>query len=194
MFRWITADEAGDLLSRDMIGSFSFGTGSYHADKPASGQRTGIKLIDHGTVCHMYVEPPMEDAMIPVVRAAKRAHDGRPRLVVGGNYELMPGQLPGRVSPPPDFWPEQLRSLESRPFRNEMPALRELLGEPTWPVPVVDWDAVHAGLGFQLPADYREFMSTHGPGTFLDIRIAGPGAPGEWGLFGWVWLFWGDAV
>ena len=88
--------------------------------------------------------------------------------------------------PPADFWPRRLRDLgsfgERRPV-NEMHALREILGEPDWPVPEVDWAAVHARLGTRLPADYREFIDAYGAGTFRDIRIAGPGAPGEMDLF-----------
>ena len=64
-----------------------------------------------------------------------------------------------------------------------MAALRELIGEPTWHVPDTDWAAAHAQLGFQLPADYREFIDTYGPGTFADIRITGPEAPEEMNLF-----------
>jgi hypothetical protein len=98
--------------------------------------------------------------------------------------DTVPAHPRAPVVPPSDFWPERVRQLGShRPFRNEMPVLRELLGEPTWRVPAVDWEGVRARLGFQLPADYREFVDTYGPGMFLDIRIAGPGAPGDMDLF-----------
>ena len=42
---------------------------------------------------------------------------------------------------------------------------------------------MHARLGFALPSDYRAFIDAYGPGTFGDIRIAAPGAPGEMDLF-----------
>jgi hypothetical protein len=64
-----------------------------------------------------------------------------------------------------------------------MGVLRELAGPPPVAVPAVDWAEVHARLGFRLPADYRELIDTFGPGTFGDIQITAPGAPGEWDLF-----------
>src|SRR5262249_25278590 len=62
-------------------------------------------------------------------------------------------------------------------------ALRELIGAPPAGVARMDWARVRARLGFGLPADYREFIDTYGPGTFGDIRITAPGAPGEMDLF-----------
>jgi hypothetical protein len=98
--------------------------------------------------------------------------------------DSVPSPSRGPAVPPPDFWVERVRKLGRRSLvRTEMPAVREILGEPTWRVRAVDWDAVHTRLGFRLPADYREFISAYGPGTFLGIRIAGPGAPGDMDLF-----------
>ncbi len=80
-----------------------------------------------------------------------------------------------------DFWPVYLQGTP--PPVSEMAALRELIGAPPAEVRAVDWAAVHARLGVQLPADYREFVDTYGPGTLGDIRITAPGAPGRMDLF-----------
>jgi len=80
-----------------------------------------------------------------------------------------------------DFWPMFLKGRE-RPV-SEMAALRELIGASPTGVRAVDWAGVHARLGFRLPADYREFIDTYGPGTLGDIRIMAPGAPGGMDLF-----------
>jgi hypothetical protein len=86
LFRWITADEAESLLEHGMIKTFNYGAGSL-ADEPASGEQTGIKLIDHGWVRHIYVEPAMEHIMVSVARAAQRSHDGFPQFCIDGKYE-----------------------------------------------------------------------------------------------------------
>jgi hypothetical protein len=80
-----------------------------------------------------------------------------------------------------DFWPMSLQRAQ-RPV-SEMAALRELIGAPPTGVRAVDWAGLHARLGFRLPADYREFIDTYGPGTLGDIQIMAPGAPGGMDLF-----------
>jgi hypothetical protein len=94
---------------------------------------------------------------------------------------VLEGPPPGPVA---DFWPQHLKdvSWERLPV-NELVAVRELAGSPPPWVRPVDWEGVHARLGFALPSDYRAFIDTYGPGTFGDIRIAAPGAPGEMDLF-----------
>ena len=86
LLRWITAQEAEDLLARGMVKTFTYGTGRL-ADEPTSGERTGIKLVDHGWVRHIHVEPPMQDTMIPIARAAQRSHHGVPQFCIDGKYE-----------------------------------------------------------------------------------------------------------
>ncbi len=86
LFRWITADEAESLLEHGMVKTFNYGAGSL-ADEPASGERTGIKLIDYGWVRHIYVEPPMEHTMVSAARAAQRSHNGFPQFCIDGKYE-----------------------------------------------------------------------------------------------------------
>jgi hypothetical protein len=82
-FRWITADEATDLLERGRVIVFHCGVNIV----PASGEPTGIKIIDYGRQYHMYIDPPMEGAMMPVARAARHAHNGHPRFVIDGKRE-----------------------------------------------------------------------------------------------------------
>jgi hypothetical protein len=94
LFRWITAAEAESLLDRGVIKTFNYGVGGL-ADEPASGQRTGIKLIDYGWVRHLYVEPPMENRMVPVARAAQRSHNGLPQFCIDGRYEPVSDPGPG---------------------------------------------------------------------------------------------------
>jgi len=88
------------------------------------------------------------------------------------------------LGPPPDFWLRRLRKVDWQKLPvNELAAVRQLAGPPPPRVRPVDWAGVHARLGFALPADYRAFIDAYGPGTFGDIRIAAPGAPGEMDLF-----------
>lgn len=85
--------------------------------------------------------------------------------------------------PPRTYWQDKLRAAGEWSPVNEIPALREMIGKPASRVARVDWGAVHAQLGFDLPSDYREFIDAYGPGTFGNIRIAAPGVPGEMDLF-----------
>jgi hypothetical protein len=103
----------------------------------------------------------------PVFEPDSKPHEAPPRSAV----------------PPADFWLTRLSQLgDVRPV-NAMGALRELIGAPPMVVPEVDWAAVHERLGFRLPSDYREFIDAYGPGTFGDIRVMAPGAPGGMDLF-----------
>src|SRR5262249_60436825 len=87
---------------------------------------------------------------------------------------------PDSVPPPPvpqaprapraDFWLIKLQPLGGRKPVNEMATLRALAGPPPAGGAPVDWASVHARLGFRLPADYREFIDTYGPGTFGAIQ------------------------
>jgi len=85
------------------------------------------------------------------------------------------------LRPMSDLWPSP-RGGWKRPA-NEMAVLRDLLGAPSARVPRVNWDQVHARLGLRLPADYREFIDTYGPGMLGDVRVTAPGAPGGMNLF-----------
>jgi hypothetical protein len=89
-FRWITADEAVNLLDHGTIKTFSYGVSRFPENRTASGQPTGILLTDYGWVRHIYVESSMEDTMVPVARAAQRSHDGVPQFCVDGIYEPVP--------------------------------------------------------------------------------------------------------
>jgi hypothetical protein len=58
-----------------------------------------------------------------------------------------------------------------------------VIGDPPGGAAEVDWVAAHAPLGFELPADYRQFIDAYGPGALDNTRIMAPGAPGEMDLF-----------
>lgn len=94
-----------------------------------------------------------------------------------------PEARPTAAIPPPDFWPTRLRHAGGPAAVNEMRVLRDLIGPPPTAVPTVDWAAVQVRLGVRLPADYRQFIDTYGPGTLGDIRVMAPVAPGEMDLF-----------
>ena len=98
--------------------------------------------------------------------------------VVSWPQAVQPVPLLGRAA---DFWPAVLKGA-ALPV-SEMAELRELLGAPSAGVAAVDWAAVHARLGVRLPADYRQFVNTYGPGALGDIQIMAPGAPGRMDLF-----------
>jgi hypothetical protein len=84
--RWITAEEAAALLNAGQIGTFGYGQPDAFDTRMLFGEPTGIKLIDFGSVRHIYVEPAMELAMIPIARAAQKRH-GRPQFTINGKYE-----------------------------------------------------------------------------------------------------------
>jgi hypothetical protein len=70
--------------------------------------------------------------------------------------------------------------------KNEFSTLAGLLGPATVTPAPVDWADVEEQLEVVLPADYRSFVDTYGPGTFCDIAIAAPGAPGKLALSGFL--------
>jgi hypothetical protein len=82
-----------------------------------------------------------------------------------------------------EFWPTMAANFRDWPPADEIAAVRALIGDPPVVVPDVDWDGVHARLGLRLPAEYRAFIDSYGPGTVGDIRIMAPGQPAEWDLF-----------
>ena len=115
-------------------------------------------------------------------------------IILADRPVFEPGTAPAASPPPPPppprpavpprtYWKDKLDKLGEWPMANEMPALREMIGKPSSLVARVDWGAVHTQLGFDLPADYREFIDTVGAGQFGNIRIAAPGSPGEMDLF-----------
>jgi len=80
----------------------------------------------------------------------------------------------------PDFWVRSLQDMgEDRLPVNEFEALSEMIGPVRAGVRKVDWADVRRRLGTNLPADYRAFIDTYGPGTFGDVVIAAPGATGD---------------
>jgi len=96
--------------------------------------------------------------------------------------ERQPARQPS--GPRADFWARRLLELGAdRLPVDEFAALRELIGPVPPGVRKVDWAQVQARLGCGLPADYRAFADTYGPGAFGDLLIAAPGAGGEVDMF-----------
>jgi hypothetical protein len=98
-----------------------------------------------------------------------------------------PPPPPPVVAPEPrvpdsGFWASRQQRFRHPPV-SEMAVLREHLGAPPAKVRPVDWGQVRSRLGMGLPADYREFIDTYGPGRLGDLRIMAPGAPDDWDLF-----------
>ena len=61
-----------------------------------------------------------------------------------------------------------------------MSALDELVSlvpPPDDPPPAVDWDAAHAALGVELPADYRALAERYGAGSIAGLGLLVPGHP-----------------
>jgi hypothetical protein len=130
---------------------------------------------------------------------ASHFSDGPVRYVGGVEILLHPMDLsehpvfnpdpPGQeerppLGPPEEYWLDRLMdvSWDQLPV-DDLAAVRQLAGPPPPRAGPVDWAAVHGRLGFALPADYRAFIDAYGPGTFGDIHIAAPGAPGKMELF-----------
>ncbi|MBP2325603.1 hypothetical protein JOF56_005988 [Kibdelosporangium banguiense] len=97
--RWITVEEATALLQANEIKTFAYtGSGGF-AHTTFKGTPTGIRLLDHGWVRHIHVNPAMEATMIPIARDAQRRH-GRPQFWMNGRYEQTPpdaGHSPGEA-------------------------------------------------------------------------------------------------
>jgi hypothetical protein len=66
---------------------------------------------------------------------------------------------------------------------NEFSALSQVIATTTPATARVDWVEVEDFTGLRLPADYRSFVDTYGPGTFGEITIAAPGGPGGFDLY-----------
>jgi hypothetical protein len=92
--RWITVDEATALLQANEIKTFTYrGSGGF-GHTTFKGKPTGIRLLDHGWVRHLHVNPAMEATMIPIAREAQRRH-GRPQFSINDRYEQTPPLTPG---------------------------------------------------------------------------------------------------
>lgn len=87
--RWISVEEGRQLLEASEIKTFSYGLPNSFAEIEAAGTRTGVKLIDHRWVKHMWVDPDMESATIPIARRAQVAGK-HPQFAVNGHYEPVP--------------------------------------------------------------------------------------------------------
>jgi hypothetical protein len=60
---------------------------------------------------------------------------------------------------------------------SDLDELTSLVPPPGEPLPPVDWDAAHAALGVELPADYRALVERYGGGAIAGLRLLVPGHP-----------------
>jgi hypothetical protein len=60
---------------------------------------------------------------------------------------------------------------------SDLDELTSLVPPPDAPAPPVDWDAAHAELGVELPADYRALVERYGAGAIAGLRLLVPGHP-----------------
>jgi hypothetical protein len=160
----VLATEEGDYWDRFDGSASEFLVSVVTADYDASGFTEGPEINDR-----QRGDQPVELASRPVFE---------PDTPAASSF------LGWQTMPSEDFWLRRLDQVGGPvPPVNELAAVRAVAGPPPESVPSVDWDAVHARLGFPLPADYRAFIDEYGPGILGDIRIMSPGGPGEWNLF-----------
>lgn len=160
----VLATEDGDYWDRFNGSASEFLISVVTASYDASGFTEGPDINDR-----QRGERPIELASRPVFEPDTPAR---------------PAFVSWQTVPPEDFWIRRLEQVGGPvPAVNELATVREIAGSPPPSVPSVDWEAVHARLGFPLPADYRTFINEYGPGTLGDIRIMSPGARAEWDLF-----------
>jgi hypothetical protein len=60
---------------------------------------------------------------------------------------------------------------------SDLDELTSLVPPPDEPPPAVDWDAAHAALGVELPADYRALAERYGAGSIAGLQLLVPGHP-----------------
>jgi hypothetical protein len=60
---------------------------------------------------------------------------------------------------------------------SDLDELTSLVPPPGDPPPPADWDAAHAELGVELPADYRALADTYGGGSIAGLGLLVPGHP-----------------
>jgi hypothetical protein len=75
----------------------------------------------------------------------------------------------------PSQWGD-LAGLEAEPVQPGAVALLRRVAPPlvSSTAPTVDWDAVHARIGIELPKDYRELIDDRGTGVVAGIVVRGP--------------------
>jgi SMI1/KNR4 family protein SUKH-1 len=63
---------------------------------------------------------------------------------------------------------------------SDLDELTSRVPPPEDPPPAVDWDAAHAALGVELPADYRALVERYGGGSIAGLRLLVPGHPNRY--------------
>jgi hypothetical protein len=63
---------------------------------------------------------------------------------------------------------------------SDLDELISLVPPPDEPPPAVDWDAAHAELGVELPADYRALAERYGAGSIAGLQLLVPGHPNRY--------------
>ncbi|MGW9028365.1 SMI1/KNR4 family protein [Streptomyces sp. NPDC055722] len=98
-------------------------------------------------------------------------------------YDLSSEVREATLVPPRELYWDRMRRGVTRPV-NQFETLAAKLSNPRRSTSLVDWREVEQRLGSSLPSDYKAFMENFGTGTYCDLRIVGPGAPGEFEMFG----------
>lgn len=70
--RWINTDQARMELMDCSIKTFNYGPNVGFPAEELVGERTGIALIDHGWVKHIYVDGENEQVLVPIAREAQQ--------------------------------------------------------------------------------------------------------------------------
>jgi hypothetical protein len=68
--RWVSVDEARELLLSGAVDVFHCRSRDPYPHEPATGEATGIKIIDFGWIRHLYVEPELASTMVPIAQSA----------------------------------------------------------------------------------------------------------------------------
>jgi hypothetical protein len=150
-----------------------------------------------GTVCEFLVEVAAgrydasgfsDGPIVQIIDASGGVSGGGQRVDLATREPIFkPVVKPPPARPPSgtgaDFWVLRRERMGNPMPASEFEALAEMIGPAPAGVRKVDWVDVQRRLGMSLPADYRAFIDTYGPGTFGDVVIAAPGASGGQDLF-----------
>jgi len=164
LFPW--ADMEGEYLACCYLGDPSAdSSANYVARVP-----TGAWVEMHGSIARCLVD--MITGRVYRVRGLLST-DKPPDF-----FAYPPRTFQREVLTPGETW-ETRASLSILPYYEPANAVDALLGLglDTGRAEVVDWVAVEQRLGHRLPADYKRFVETIGPGRYGNILVANPNGP-----------------